>query len=243
MYPLRTFIFTSCWWLTLVILATQMAEIRGIAFWSQPGQMLLETLSRKYLNTKKGWQSGSSGRMPTWQEWGTELKPSTIPLPPKKRIFIFKNGISYKLWRYRPHLLGRPSNITQPPLLLIDFVITKGQPQWRATCTMCPSSNIQILFLLPSCFSVPEAVLVLPLELILCPVPFHYPLTRVGICFTRVRFWLQPILHFTSVLILLKFDDSSDYCHHLISPATHILLCPSEFESTYEVWEDCSFFH
>jgi hypothetical protein len=45
-----------------VILATQEAEIRRIEVQSQPGQIVLKTLSRKTPSQKKGWQSGSSGR-------------------------------------------------------------------------------------------------------------------------------------------------------------------------------------
>jgi hypothetical protein len=39
-------------WLTPVILATQEAEIR-IEIWSQPGQIVHETLSRKYVTQKE----------------------------------------------------------------------------------------------------------------------------------------------------------------------------------------------
>jgi hypothetical protein len=40
------------WWLTPVILATQEAEITRIVVRSQPGQIVHETLSRKYLSQK-----------------------------------------------------------------------------------------------------------------------------------------------------------------------------------------------
>jgi hypothetical protein len=40
-------------WLTTIILATQEAEIRRISVQSQPGQIVLKTLSQKYL-TQKG---------------------------------------------------------------------------------------------------------------------------------------------------------------------------------------------
>jgi hypothetical protein len=54
----------GCWCLTPIILATQEAEIRRITVQSQPGQIVLETLSRKKPNTKQDWWTGSSGRAP-----------------------------------------------------------------------------------------------------------------------------------------------------------------------------------
>jgi hypothetical protein len=42
------------WGLPPIILATQEAEINKIAVQSQPGQIVLETLSRKKSFTKKG---------------------------------------------------------------------------------------------------------------------------------------------------------------------------------------------
>jgi hypothetical protein len=52
----------KCQWFTLVILATQEAEIRRIMIQIQPGQKAYETLSRKNPSQKKGWLSGSSGK-------------------------------------------------------------------------------------------------------------------------------------------------------------------------------------
>jgi hypothetical protein len=49
-------------WLTLVILATQEAEIRRIAVQNQAGQIVHETLSRTNPSPKKGWWSGSRCR-------------------------------------------------------------------------------------------------------------------------------------------------------------------------------------
>jgi hypothetical protein len=45
-------------WLTPIILATQEAEIRRISVWSQPGQIVHETLPEKKPITKNGWWSG-----------------------------------------------------------------------------------------------------------------------------------------------------------------------------------------
>jgi hypothetical protein len=42
-------LLARCWWLTPVILATQEAEIRRISVGSQPGKIVLETLSFKTL--------------------------------------------------------------------------------------------------------------------------------------------------------------------------------------------------
>jgi hypothetical protein len=44
---------TGCQWLMLVILAAQAAEIRRMAVWSKPGQIILETLSRN--NPSQKW--------------------------------------------------------------------------------------------------------------------------------------------------------------------------------------------
>jgi hypothetical protein len=55
-----------------VILVTQEAEIKRIAVWSQPGQIVCNTLSQKNLNTKKAWWSGSRCRA-----WVQALAPHT----------------------------------------------------------------------------------------------------------------------------------------------------------------------
>jgi hypothetical protein len=54
--------FARHWWLTPVILATQETEIRRIMVRSQPGQIVLKTLSRKNSSQKKGWWSASRYR-------------------------------------------------------------------------------------------------------------------------------------------------------------------------------------
>jgi hypothetical protein len=46
-------IFAGHWWLTLVILGTQEAEIRRTAVRSQPRQIVHETLSRKNPSQKR----------------------------------------------------------------------------------------------------------------------------------------------------------------------------------------------
>jgi hypothetical protein len=45
--PIIKTLIAGCWWLILVILATQEAEIRRIAVQNQPRQIVLETLSQK----------------------------------------------------------------------------------------------------------------------------------------------------------------------------------------------------
>jgi hypothetical protein len=50
------------WWLTLVILATQEAEIRRITVRRQPREIVHETLISKNASQKKGWWSGSRCR-------------------------------------------------------------------------------------------------------------------------------------------------------------------------------------
>jgi hypothetical protein len=56
---IKKYFLAGHWWLTLVILATQQAEIRRIMVRSQPRQIIRETLSQKIPITKKGWWSGS----------------------------------------------------------------------------------------------------------------------------------------------------------------------------------------
>jgi hypothetical protein len=50
----------GCWWLTFVILATQVAEIRRIAIRCLPGKIVLKTLSRKKSNTKRAGMNKAS---------------------------------------------------------------------------------------------------------------------------------------------------------------------------------------
>jgi hypothetical protein len=50
-------------WLTPIILSTPQAEIRRIEVWSQPRQIVCETLSWKK-TIWNGWKSGSSDRVP-----------------------------------------------------------------------------------------------------------------------------------------------------------------------------------
>jgi hypothetical protein len=45
-------ICSQAWWLLPVIRATQEAEIRRIVVWSQPRQIVLETLSQKTFHKK-----------------------------------------------------------------------------------------------------------------------------------------------------------------------------------------------
>jgi hypothetical protein len=70
-------------WLMPVILVTQEAEIRRIAVWSQPGEIVWETLSKKKKkkkpSPKKGWCSGSRRRL--WVQ---------TPVPQKNKWTIKK---------------------------------------------------------------------------------------------------------------------------------------------------------
>jgi hypothetical protein len=51
------------WWFTPVILGTQEAKIRRIIVQEHPEQTVPSTLFQNYSTHKKGWQSGSSGRV------------------------------------------------------------------------------------------------------------------------------------------------------------------------------------
>jgi hypothetical protein len=64
---------TRCQWLTPVILATQEAEIRRIAVWSLPGQIVCETLSQKKSLHKKraggvAWDVGPEFKPQCWKK-------------------------------------------------------------------------------------------------------------------------------------------------------------------------------
>jgi hypothetical protein len=67
---------SGCLWLRPVILATQEAEIRRMAVWNQPGQIVYKTLSQKSRHKKRvgGWWSSSRCRHCV-----------QIPVPPKKK--------------------------------------------------------------------------------------------------------------------------------------------------------------
>jgi hypothetical protein len=64
----------GCWWLTPVILATEEAEIRRIAVWNQPKQIVQETQSQKNPSQKR------AGRVV--QGVGPEFKPQYLQNPP-----------------------------------------------------------------------------------------------------------------------------------------------------------------
>jgi hypothetical protein len=60
---------------TLIVLATQEAEIKRLTVQSQPGQTVQqETLPQKYPAQEKGWPSGSSGSLPAYQARGSQFK-------------------------------------------------------------------------------------------------------------------------------------------------------------------------
>jgi hypothetical protein len=74
-----------CPWLVPVILATQEAEIRRIVVWSQPGQMVHETLSWKTLHTNRANDVA--------QSVGPEFKSQYY----KKKSWNGKFGVKYIL--------------------------------------------------------------------------------------------------------------------------------------------------
>jgi hypothetical protein len=64
--------------ITLVILATQEAEIGRIAAWSQPGKILLRV-------SKKGIKKRAGG-----VAWGVGLEFKPVPQKKKKKVLIIK---------------------------------------------------------------------------------------------------------------------------------------------------------
>jgi hypothetical protein len=72
----KTNLLARHWWITPVILATQEAEIRRIAVWTQPGQIVHETLSQKKKSqNKKEKRLWSGSRCRPWVQ---------TPVPKKK---------------------------------------------------------------------------------------------------------------------------------------------------------------
>jgi hypothetical protein len=71
------FSLAGCQWLTPVILATHEAEIRSIVVWSQPRQIVQETLFRKILHKKR------------LVEWLKVQALSSNPVPQKKKNLAY----------------------------------------------------------------------------------------------------------------------------------------------------------
>jgi hypothetical protein len=96
-------------WLTLMILATQEAEIRRIEVWSQPGQMVREIVSWKYPT-----QNRAGGVAKWWSACLASVRPyiqtPTLPSPQQKKTrfksiqwfqclgFIRDSFFSFCLW-------------------------------------------------------------------------------------------------------------------------------------------------
>jgi hypothetical protein len=57
---------TRCWWLALVILATQEVGIRKMGIWSQPRQTVCETPSWKYPTQMRTGEVAQVASMRTW---------------------------------------------------------------------------------------------------------------------------------------------------------------------------------
>jgi hypothetical protein len=83
-------------WLTPVIPATQEAEIRRMAVWSQPGQTVCETLSCKTHHQK--------GLMEWLKVWTMSSNPSTSKKKSTRLYFIeLISGLIYLLcWGWNP---------------------------------------------------------------------------------------------------------------------------------------------
>jgi hypothetical protein len=79
----------GCLWLTLIILATQETESMRIAVWSQLGQVVHETLSRKNPSPKR---AGTE-----WQGVGPYFKPPYSKKKKKKKSKIKKVTYPYTI--------------------------------------------------------------------------------------------------------------------------------------------------
>jgi hypothetical protein len=75
------------WWLTLVILATQEEELR-IVVQSQPGQIVLETLSQKKTHHKKRTGRVAQGKGPEFKPQYHKKKKKGIQGPERSKDFL-----------------------------------------------------------------------------------------------------------------------------------------------------------
>jgi hypothetical protein len=69
------------------------ANIR-IEIWSQPGQIIWETLSQE--NPSQSWRSGSSGKAPALQVWSPEFKAHYCQKNRERKKSIRKKSITHK---------------------------------------------------------------------------------------------------------------------------------------------------
>jgi hypothetical protein len=106
---IKTFFSAEQWWLTLVILATQEAEVRRIVVRSQPGQIVRETLSKPI--TKIGHHKNRAGEVAE----GPEIKPQYHK---KKKKNSFELGT--RAQACNPSYLGRTE---------IGRIAVGGQPR------------------------------------------------------------------------------------------------------------------
>jgi hypothetical protein len=111
-----------CWWLTLVILGIQEAEIRRISVQSQPLQIVHETLSQN-----RGWWSGLQCR--------PEFKPRTEKKKINKREYVKKktqlrNSVVFRIFiiLYNDNLylvskFSHPLNKILEPLSFLPYSV------------------------------------------------------------------------------------------------------------------------
>jgi hypothetical protein len=138
----------GCWWLMPIILATQEAKIRWNTIEASPGKKLRRPYTKKSI-TKKGWWSGSNGRIQDWR-YDSSSRATCFasvklwvqtPVPQKKKVeYIREEDITadiYVQWsckkkrKYFGFVIPKPYSKE-------EWFLRHSKDSWGLE-TLCPS--------------------------------------------------------------------------------------------------------